>query len=1352
MERIIFDTAGNPEMPTLILLTKGGRRIGMIDNFTNFRTSSNMNAIDEISFVLHKYSNGSEELDHEEAHSGDNGTGKPNSETPQSEYKYWNEVKDFRVIYAPEWNQCFEISISLDDNDDVTKTVTGTALQETELSNINVYDTEINTENDILRDDYEVTILYNPNNSKASLLNRLLSDKCPHYKIVHVDSTIAKIQRTFSFDDISIYDALMEIAEEIHCLFVFGEDPDDIFMRTISVYDLESNCNECGYRGEFDEICPECGSSDIIPGYGEDTNIFVNKENLGEDINFQTDINSVFNCFRLEAGDDLMTATIINCNPAGSQYIWYITDETRADMSSSLVEKLNTYDQRYEYYQNEYVSNIDKSIIDQYNQLIEKYKTYNANLTKITLPIVGYKKLINLYYDVIDFYGYLYNSLLPSVETDETTAQEQAKLLTAQNLSPVAVQNADYISLATANSTITAYAKVIIDTARYKIRVKNSSLSGVRWTGNFTIESYYDEDDVADSNTITVTFNDNYEDFLKQQIEKTLAKLNDEDYSIIGLFNLSDDRFKNELKKYSYTHLQIIADACQSCLDILIEQGVTDDESWDYTEGNVYEHIYVPFYEKMEVINQELALRETEINIINGITDEYGDITTKGIRNYIEEIRDQILNELDFQSFIGDDWAELSSFRRESTWSNSNYISEGLTNQELFDNAIHFLDAANKDIYESANLQHMISSTLKNLLVIKEFETLVDYFKCGNWIRIEIDGEIFKLRLIGFDIDYDNLTHIDVEFSDVIKKSDALSDVDNILSQSQSMAKSYSSTKRQAKQGSDSKNIVDNWFTNGLNATITKIVNSDNQDIVYDKHGLLFRKYDEITDSYDDIQLKIINSTIAITTDNWQTLKTAVGNFYYVDPKSGKLTQGYGINAEALVGRLILGESLGIYASDNSLTFDDDGLKITNGVNTFTVNPNNEKLFNISNDTEDILWVDENGKLYIKGDGAQLDISANDTTEALTIEVNKKVNDADFGTKIIQNYDSVQIAWNDISRYIQFVNSELRIYEDSSEKTDSLLMKLAYDGAWYYNTGTRIGKIGTNNYNDYPDFKGLVFDLEYDAGYMCWAAKDNPDGTYIVKMVYFNKDHTLGEKGLHFSCISYFDNYAYVSDDVRTVRYADGSGGLYSENNDIVISGKISSIRGIRSDNSIMSFDCDGRKERFLLYNSSANTKNCLFDCYNNIDLHNFSILNQSDARLKINIQDCNIDAMQLLNQIQLKEFDWIEDDTHENIGIIAQQLSEVIPELVMEDPLTGKLSIKENKFMPYLIKGLQELYSAVRNLYNDLSGVPIYQNIKNDSWKDRYSIEEKQDFIKSISNLGLEEKTEYVKPPLQLT
>ena len=35
------------------------------------------------------------------------------------------------------------------------------------------------------------------------------------------------LQRTFTFDDTSIYDALQEIAEELDCLFIFGCGSDE---------------------------------------------------------------------------------------------------------------------------------------------------------------------------------------------------------------------------------------------------------------------------------------------------------------------------------------------------------------------------------------------------------------------------------------------------------------------------------------------------------------------------------------------------------------------------------------------------------------------------------------------------------------------------------------------------------------------------------------------------------------------------------------------------------------------------------------------------------------------------------------------------------------------------------------------------------------------------------------------------------------------------------------------------------------------------------------------------------------------------------------------------------------------
>ena len=85
--------------------------------------------------------------------------------------------------------------------------------------------------------------------------------------------------------------------------------------------------------------------------------------------------------------------------------------------------------------------------------------------------------------------------------------------------------------MATANSAIINYCKVFIDTAKYRVKVKNSSLDGLTWTGTLTIQSYYDEEETADTDKLTIMFNGDYENFIKQQIDKVLTKNKDENYA-----------------------------------------------------------------------------------------------------------------------------------------------------------------------------------------------------------------------------------------------------------------------------------------------------------------------------------------------------------------------------------------------------------------------------------------------------------------------------------------------------------------------------------------------------------------------------------------------------------------------------------------------------------------------------------------------------------------------------------------------------------------------------------------------------------------------------------------------------
>lgn len=974
---IKFDLVGNPEPPTIILANRNGNKLGQLNvNEKTIDLTGRLNDASEFTFTLNKYID--DELNN-----------------------LWDKVVDFKLVYCKEWDTWFEITVELDEATETVKTAFCTQLGQAELSQLMLYNIEINTEDDIARDDYKITILYDNEDHEASLLHRLLRDKAPHYSIAHIDPTITEIQRTFSFDGTSIYDALLEVGEEIGCLFLFpsNSDANGNIQRTIAVYDLESNCRGCGHRGEFTSVCPECGSTNIIEGYGKDTTIFITADELADNIQLVTDTDSVKNCFKLEAGDDLMTATIRNCNPNGTDYLWYISDAVKQDMSPELVEKLEEYDEDYVHYQNEYVINLNSETLESYNALVKKYQTYNEDLEEIDSTIIGYPSLMQAYYNTVDLELYLESSLMPPIETSETDVEKEARKLIRNNISPVSVENVEYVSEATASNVILAMAKILVD-SRYRVKIYESSFDKNTkiWSGNFKITDYSDEDKFAISSTITVDINGDYENFVKQKIEKALNKENTDDLSITGLFKKQNNEFSNELKKYSLNCLTSFHNACQGCIDILIEQGVGNKETWSGKDPNLYDKLYVAYRDKIEAIDAETKLRQEELDLITGTYDIEGSLKSHGLQTYIEEAQNYIHNQLDFENYLGNNlWLEFCSFRREDKYSNNNYISDGLNNAELFDNALKFIEVAEKEIFKSAELQHSISTTLKNLLAIDKFKPLVEKFELGNWLRILVDDEIYKLRLIEYTISYGDFNNISVEFSDVVKNNSTIKSIQDVIDQASKMATSYDAVQKQAEKGNDSNKILDGWSQKGLDVTNTKIIQgANNQTQTWDSHGMLFRKYDEATEDYEDTQLKIVNSTMAITNDKWQTVKTAIGEFYYFDPVTKELKKAYGVNGEVLVGQLILGEQLGIYNSSNSMTFNNNGLQISNGTNTFVVNPNEDMLLRLSRKTEvkdenenyietweNIFYVDSNGKLHVQGDGSGLDIAGNATFTGL---------------------------------------------------------------------------------------------------------------------------------------------------------------------------------------------------------------------------------------------------------------------------------------------------------------------------------------------------------------------------------
>lgn len=90
-------------------------------------------------------------------------------------------------------------------------------------------------------------------------------------------------------------------------------------------------------------------------------------------------------------------------------------------------------------------------------------------------------------------------------------------------------------------------------------------------------------------------------------------------------------------------------------------------------------------------------------------------------------------------------------------------------------------------------------------------------------------------------------------------------------------------------------------------------------------------------------------------------------------------------------------------------------------------------------------------------------------------------------------------------------------------------------------------------------------------------------------------------------------------------------------------------------------------------------------------------ITTASDRRLKENIEPTPVKALDKIKDLNLVTFDYIKDKSHEEIGLIAQEVLDIVPNAVSEyEGEDSHLTINYAKFIPYLLKAIQELNQKI--------------------------------------------------------
>lgn len=902
---------------TIVLSNKSLQHLGQLTDLKNVKFNAHLNSANEISFTAYKSEIGvSEPLQREDIEA-------------YQDY-IWNNLIDFKTIWVKELNEYFQIRVSTDDSNDTTKSVTGTSLCESELSQTNLYNLEINSEVDLAISDYKATTFYNAEDESCSLLHRVLS-KVPHYKIKHVDKSLCNLQRTFSVDGTSIYDFLTgECSEQFDCLFVFDtvSENNSTAYRYVSVYDLMTVCEECGERGDFTDTCPKCKSTNLTY-FGQDTTIYVDKDNLTDSIRFEMDSENVKNCFKLEAGDDIMTSAVRSLNPNGTDYLYLLREDDKKDMPKTLVEKLDEYSVLYDR-----KSPIIKDLTQQEYDLKDKRYYYQSSMMPTFVDLTEAPTFSNVetpregtiyvhgnmayLFDGTDFVPQHEDTdflleLAPLYET--VTSFGEAAKLTVANLSPIALQLIhEQTSTATVNTALKNYAKLFVKTGYVKLDIDENKSSFIldvdesgnlitdekgyhsgTWYGQFIVTSYSNEEDITCTGEMGIRVTDNYLDFLTQKAKKAIGTNNDEEGSVFDILSIENmEHFKKALTLYSASRLESFSGALEAALSVLQGKNQADKKL-----SALFDSLYVPYEQKAKVCAEQLSTMQSKIADIDAQLA------------IVDSQKKEIQTELNLEKHLGDLYPIFCSYKREDKYSNSNYISDGLNNVQLINRATEFWELAQKEIQKSANGQYNITSTLHNLLAMKEFAPLTEFFKLGNWIRVRVDGQLYRLRLIGYGIDYDNLQTLSTTFSTVTKIPNLKAERQSILASAKSLATNFGYVSKQAEKGQEANANMSAIVQNGLNSGLIRIKNNNQEEVTYGKHGLLLREYDDILDDYTGKQCKLTHNAMVYTTDNWETASQAIGEheYTYYDKETNHLKTdiGYGVTAQFCQSAYIYG-------------------------------------------------------------------------------------------------------------------------------------------------------------------------------------------------------------------------------------------------------------------------------------------------------------------------------------------------------------------------------------------------------------------------------------------------------------
>lgn len=335
----------------------------------------------------------------------------------------------------------------------------------------------------------------------------------------------------------------------------------------------------------------------------------------------------------------------------------------------------------------------------------------------------------------------------------------------------------------------------------------------------------------------------------------------------------------------------------------------------------------------------------------------------------------------------------------------------------------------------------------------------------------------------------------------------------------------------------------------------------------------------------------------------------------------------------------------------------------------------------------------------------------------------------ELGTKIEQNAEAVRIAWNQISDFIQMMIIDNNASFAILDKDNKVMMSLDKEGQHFYDEETVFGEMGIQTV-DKNQFIAFSVEGEYESNIsngMAWGITTKSDNKFypILYIKNFsigskNSDGGYGELVLN-SCDIVLSGFGtgILSGNIKI--YGDPGGEtLYfydvSKNHTLMM---ITADSG--ADYGITILD----KIKFYANQAGSNT-------FKVGDSNNYAILTDdgtigasgnivtsgnmyanefiSDKRVKDNIEDSKVSALDIIKKIKHRQFDKKTDNKHYDIGYVAQEMEKIDPNFVLIRPKTDNFEemyyINQLPIVATLSKAIQEQQEQIEQLKAEIKSL----------------------------------------------